>query len=34
MQTYNVYIAKVAKLLGVTKTRTIFEAALQKLSEN
>ncbi len=30
---YNIYIAKVAKLLGVTKTRTIFEIALQKLTE-
>jgi hypothetical protein len=27
------YIAKVSKLLGITKTRAIFEAALQKLNE-
>jgi pre-mRNA-splicing factor SYF1 len=32
-QAYCVYICKVAKILGITKTRAIFEAALQKLSE-
>jgi hypothetical protein len=31
-QAYIIYICKVAKLLGITKTRAIFEAALQKLS--
>lgn len=31
---YSIYIAKVAGLLGITKTRAIFEAALQKLSED
>lgn len=30
---YSAYIAKVAKLLGVTKTRAIFESALQHLKE-
>jgi pre-mRNA-splicing factor SYF1 len=30
---YSVYTAKVAKLLGVTKTRPIFESALQALQE-
>lgn len=32
-EAYNIYIAKVSKLLGITKTRAIFEAALQKLNE-
>lgn len=31
---YSIYIAKVAALLGITKTRAIFEAALQKLAED
>lgn len=30
---YNIYIAKVAKMLGITKTRAIFEVALQRLNE-
>lgn len=30
---YSLYIAKVAALLGVTKTRPIFESALQTLKE-
>lgn len=30
---FNIYIAKVSKLLGITKTRAIFDAALQKLNE-
>lgn len=30
---YSIYIAKVAGLLGITKTRAIFESALQKLKE-
>ena len=32
-QAFNIYIAKVSKLLGITKTRAIFDAALQKLDE-
>lgn len=32
-EAFNIYIAKVSKLLGITKTRAIFEAALQKLNE-
>jgi pre-mRNA-splicing factor SYF1 len=32
-QAYSLYIAKVAALLGVTKTRPIFESALQVLKE-
>jgi pre-mRNA-splicing factor SYF1 len=32
-QAYNIYIAKVSSLLGITKTRAIFESAMQKLSE-
>jgi pre-mRNA-splicing factor SYF1 len=31
---YNIYIAKIAHLLGVTKTRAVFEAALRNLSED
>lgn len=30
---FSVYISKVAKLLGVTKTRPVFESALQNLKE-
>jgi len=30
-QAYSIYIAKVAKLLGVTKARPVFEAAIQNL---
>lgn len=33
-QAYSIYIAKVAKLLGVTKARPVFEAAIQNLPEN
>ena len=32
-QAYSIYIAKVSKLLGITKTRAIFDAALKKLTE-
>ena len=32
-QAYSIYIAKVAKLLGITKTRPVFEDALQNLPE-
>lgn len=32
-QAFNIYIAKVSKLLGITKTRAIFDEALQKLDE-
>ncbi len=32
-QAYCIYICQVAKILGITKTRAIFESALQKLSE-
>jgi hypothetical protein len=32
-QAFNIYIAKVSKLLGITKTRAIFESALQSLSD-
>lgn len=31
---YSIYITKVAKLLGITKTRPVFEHALQSLKEN
>ena len=31
---YNIYIAKISQLLGVTKTRAVFEAALKTLSED
>ena len=31
-ESFNIYIAKVSKLLGITKTRAIFQAALQKLN--
>lgn len=31
-QAYCVYVCKVARILGITKTRAIFESALQKLS--
>jgi hypothetical protein len=30
-QAYTIYISKVSKMLGITKTRAIFESALQKL---
>ncbi len=30
---YSIYIVKVSKLLGVTKTRPIFQSALQNLKE-
>jgi len=32
-QAYSIYISKVAKLLGITKTRPVFEAALKNLTE-
>jgi pre-mRNA-splicing factor SYF1 len=32
-QAYSIYIAKVAKLLGITKTRPVFEDAVQNLPE-
>lgn len=32
-EAFNIYIAKVSKLLGITKTRAIFQSALQKLNE-
>ncbi len=34
LQAYNIYIAKVATLLGVTKTRRIFEKAIETMEEN
>jgi pre-mRNA-splicing factor SYF1 len=30
-QAYSIYITKVAKLLGITKTRPVFEHALRNL---
>jgi pre-mRNA-splicing factor SYF1 len=33
LQTYNLYISKVAKLLGITKTRRIFEKAVETLED-
>lgn len=33
LETYNLYIAKVAQLLGVTKTRRIFQKAIDSLEE-
>lgn len=34
VKAYNLYIAKVAELLGITKTRKIFEKSIQTLEEN
>lgn len=31
---YNIYIAKVATYLGITKTRPVFESAIENLQEN
>jgi hypothetical protein len=31
-QAYSIYIAKVAKMLGITKARPVFEHALQNLA--
>jgi hypothetical protein len=33
-QAYILYIAKVSKILGITKTRAVFEHALQNIAEN
>jgi len=34
MQAYNIYIAKVGTYLGITKTRAVFESAIENLKEN
>lgn len=33
LETYNIYIAKVALYLGITKTRPVFESAIENLKE-
>ena len=32
-QAYTIFITKIAKLLGVTKSRKVFESAMQNLAE-
>jgi hypothetical protein len=34
LQIYNVYIKKAMEFYGITKTRPIFEAAIEKLPED